>query len=45
MILQAPGRRVRGQRIARLPGYVVTAAVFAFLFWIVFGGCRACGGP
>ena len=45
MILQASGRGARGQRIARLPGYVVTAAVFAFLLWIVFGGAARAEDP
>ena len=45
MILQAFGRGARGQRLARLPGYIVTAAVFAFLLWIVFGGAAQAGDP
>ncbi len=45
MILQALDRSGRGQRVARLPGYVVTVAVFAFLFWIVLGGVAHSGDP
>ena len=45
MILQAPGRSARGQRLARLPGYIVTAAVFGFLLWIVFGGAAHAEDP
>ena len=45
MILQAPRRSARGQRLARLPGYIVTAAVFGFLLWIVFGGAAHAGDP
>jgi len=45
MIRQAPGRGVCGQRLARLPDYIVTAAVFGFLLWIVFGGAAQAGDP
>ena len=45
MILQAFGRGACGQRLARLPGYIVTAAAFGFLLWIVFGGAAHAGDP